>query len=83
MSFKITDLENNQEYLENILTELKDNEELELLVEINFELSHNKFLYLSSREIKVPEGMVQVNEKKVNFDNKDYFFYVFENIAGK
>jgi len=72
---------NNTEYLQNILTELKENEELELLIEACNELDKGRYLYLSTRKLdEVVDGMVIVEEKTISFDGKDYYFYIAERV---
>lgn len=73
---------NNVEYLESILNELKENEELELVIAISYELDKNKYLYLASKELDdTIEGMSILEQKTVSFDDKDYYFYIVEKIS--
>lgn len=73
---------NNTEYLESILNELKENEELELVIEICYELDKNRYLYLASKELDdTIDGMKILEQKTVCFDDKDYYFYIVEKIS--
>lgn len=73
---------NNVEYLESILNELKENEELELVIAISYELDKNRYLYLASKELDdTIDGMKILEQKTVSFDDKDYYFYIVEKIS--
>ncbi len=72
-------LKENIEQLENILMELKESDELELIIEIKYyNLSNNKYLHLSSLPLDTPKGTKKIDEEIVTFDNNNYYFYLFE-----
>lgn len=80
---EISSLENNDAYLDSILCDLKDNDELDLIIEVCYELGNNKYLYLASKELDADvEKMIILEQKTICFDNKNYYFYIVENIQG-
>ncbi len=78
MLIQNTNLKENIEQLENILMELKESDELELIIEINYNLSKNRYLHLASLPLDTPKGTIKLDEEIVIFDNNKYYFYLFE-----
>ncbi|MGJ0360141.1 hypothetical protein [Aliarcobacter cryaerophilus] len=78
MLIENTNLKENIEQLENILMELKESDELELIIEINYNLSNNRYLHLASLPLDTPKGTIKIDEEIVIFDNNKYYFYLFE-----
>ena len=78
MLIKNANLKENIEQLENILMELKESDELELIIEISYNLSNNRYLHLASLPLDTPKGTMKIDEEIVTFDNNKYYFYLFE-----
>ena len=61
-------LKENIEQLENILMELKESDELELIIEINYNLSNNRYLHLASLPLDTPKGTNIIPASYQNMD---------------
>lgn len=71
----------NDDLIRETLLEIKEEEELELLITSTSELSDDKFLYLSTIEVDIPTGMEKIDFRVFNFEGKDFYCYIFEKIT--